>query len=224
MKKFYLHDGNIPRGPYDLEDLKCKNLTRETPVWYEGLEGWIMACKIPELREVLNPLHPPPFTAKLNNLPSEKKGLSIAGIIISIGVILITLLLTVMVINNITSSMVTHVALKPGTYRQNMMTIEETERSQPDRFLKAQGVHNRNIWGNKLKVHGTIQNKATIVSYKEVVLKVTFYDKNKSLLGSKEFIINDSFPPRTEVKFDLKIESDLPAAELKFAVVKAKTY
>lgn len=62
MKKYYLHNGTVQEGPFDIEELKTKNLTRQTPVWFEPLLAWTTIGDVEELRPLLNPL-PPPFTA-----------------------------------------------------------------------------------------------------------------------------------------------------------------
>ncbi|MEO6611246.1 MAG: DUF4339 domain-containing protein [Chitinophagaceae bacterium] len=50
MKKYFLNDGTSQQGPFDLEELKTKNLTASTPVWYEGLPEWTTAGKVEELK------------------------------------------------------------------------------------------------------------------------------------------------------------------------------
>lgn len=95
MKKYYLHDGIDQQGPFGIEELKLKNISRETPIWYDGLPEWTTVEKIYELKILLNST-PPPFqntvakTAKANYQPEMKKNnlslfaLIIAGIIILI--------------------------------------------------------------------------------------------------------------------------------------------
>jgi hypothetical protein len=50
MKKFYFHDGAEQQGPYELNELKEKAITTETPIWFEGLEDWKPAKEIVELK------------------------------------------------------------------------------------------------------------------------------------------------------------------------------
>ena len=38
MKKYYLHDGTNNIGPFDFEELNQKSITRNTPIWCEGME------------------------------------------------------------------------------------------------------------------------------------------------------------------------------------------
>ncbi|MEO7924623.1 MAG: DUF4339 domain-containing protein [Chitinophagaceae bacterium] len=51
MKKYFLNDGGSQQGPFDLEELRAKNITAATPIWYEGLAGWTTAGKVEELKE-----------------------------------------------------------------------------------------------------------------------------------------------------------------------------
>lgn len=62
MKKYYLHNGTESSGPFDIEELKVKKITKTTPVWFEGMEQWKTAGEISEL----NPLFaviPPAFSS-----------------------------------------------------------------------------------------------------------------------------------------------------------------
>lgn len=61
MKKFYLHDGSGQQGPFDLEDLKSNNITKSTPIWYDGLTEWTTAEKVDELKDLFS-ITPPPFS------------------------------------------------------------------------------------------------------------------------------------------------------------------
>ena len=51
MREYYIFDGQAKRGPFDLEQLRSKILSKETPVWYDGLTDWMMAGNIDELKE-----------------------------------------------------------------------------------------------------------------------------------------------------------------------------
>lgn len=60
MKKYYLNDGTAQQGPFTLEELQSKNITPQTPVWYDGLADWTTAGQVEELKDIL--VHtPPPF-------------------------------------------------------------------------------------------------------------------------------------------------------------------
>lgn len=72
MKKFYLHDGSQQLGPFDIEELKSKNLNRETPIWFEGIDEWTTIGKVDELKEIITAT-PPPFITKASSPPPVQK-------------------------------------------------------------------------------------------------------------------------------------------------------
>lgn len=60
MRKYYLHDGQSQQGPFDLEELKTRNITPDTFIWCDSLPEWTQAREIDELK-VLFTAAPPPF-------------------------------------------------------------------------------------------------------------------------------------------------------------------
>lgn len=60
MKKYYLHNGTESSGPFDIEELKAKKITKASPVWFEGMLHWKTAGEIPELNHLFT-INPPPF-------------------------------------------------------------------------------------------------------------------------------------------------------------------
>lgn len=105
MKKYYYSDGENQFGPYSVEELKKFNLTKETLIWFEGLENWITSNEVEELK-VLFKIMPPPLikTVQDNHVPKkvnffEKnyKNLILAGIIL----VIITIVLALKMNSNI---------------------------------------------------------------------------------------------------------------------------
>lgn len=72
MKKYYLHDGTESSGPFDLEELKTKNITKASPVWFEGMQHWKTASEIPELN-FLFVASPPPISSFSSTKPVHKE-------------------------------------------------------------------------------------------------------------------------------------------------------
>ena len=62
--EYYYTDGATNYGPFSLEQLREKNITPATKIWYSGLSGWTSASEIPELAGILAstppPVNPPP--------------------------------------------------------------------------------------------------------------------------------------------------------------------
>jgi hypothetical protein len=66
------------------------------------------------------------------------------------------------------------------------MSVEETEISQPTSFLKADGNYNKNLFGTKLKVHGTITSSASVATFKDAVIQITFYSATQNRIIQQE--------------------------------------
>jgi hypothetical protein len=61
MNEYYIHNGTSQEGPFDLERLKQLGINKETPIWYEGLQGWTTAGEVESLSELFMKATPPPF-------------------------------------------------------------------------------------------------------------------------------------------------------------------
>jgi hypothetical protein len=108
-----------------------------------------------------------------------------------------------------------------SSYKEKVMSVEEIESSQPTSFLTADGTYGKNFWGDKLKVHGKITNAATVATYKDAVVRVTYYTKTKTELGSKNYTIYDFFPPHSTKTFELKIDNYQDVNSIGWDVVSA---
>ncbi len=71
MKKYFLHDGTEPSGPFDFEELKAQRITKKSPVWFEGMENWKYAEEVDELSSLFMVL-PPPISTFSQAPPSPK--------------------------------------------------------------------------------------------------------------------------------------------------------
>jgi hypothetical protein len=108
-----------------------------------------------------------------------------------------------------------------SSYQEKVMSVEEIERAEPTNFLSADGTYNENFFGNKLKIHGTVHNKATVATYKDAVIQVTYYSKTKTVLAHNSYTIYDFFPPTSERNFELKIDNYQNVATIGWDVVSA---
>lgn len=200
-------------------------------VWYNGISQWTVADKIDELKKLLSSQTPPPFhanasvppplskveaTEQYNHQYTPKKKDRAGVILQSIGAILLIFILVLIFYKSGSSA-----DGNSQTYQEKVMTVEEIERSQPSNFLAASGSYSKNFWNDKFKVHGIVKNNATVVSYKDAVVKITYYSKTRTELASKEYIIYDNFPPHSEVKFELKIDNYKNVSTIGWEVVKA---
>lgn len=59
MKKYFYSDGTNKFGPFSIEELKYKNITKDTLVWFQGLSEWLPAHNFSELNDIFVPSPPP---------------------------------------------------------------------------------------------------------------------------------------------------------------------
>jgi len=58
MTQYYLSEGQQPRGPFPLSDLRTQGLTPTSLVWHEQLTDWQPATAVPEVQALLPKLPP----------------------------------------------------------------------------------------------------------------------------------------------------------------------
>jgi hypothetical protein len=216
MKKYYLHNGTEQDGPFDISDLKSKGITAKTEVWYEGISDWTNADEIDELKGLFSKVTPPPIRPKSTTKEPVKKksklgrNLQILGLVLLLGFVGITVIPNLM--NN---------SDNPASYLEQKMTIEETENSDPTRFLSADGKYNSSFWGTELKIRGEITNRATIADYKDVTVRVTYFSKTKSVLGTKEYTLYEIYKPNFVTPFRLNITNYKDVETIGWEVIRA---
>jgi hypothetical protein len=113
---------------------------------------------------------------------------------------------------------------KGALYTAQIMTIEEIELSKPTDFLSASGTYRENFWGTKLKVDCVITNKATVATYKDAVVKVTYFTKTKTAIGNSEHIVYEVFPPSSKKTVGLKLENYKDVHSISWKVISAEAY
>jgi len=224
MTQYFIHDGTAQQGPFDIKQLKELSINKSTPVWHEGLKEWTTAGKVAALA-ILFPTIPPPFQENVSTAPMSKvfapkkqRSNSIAIILSIIGVVVLLGIIAV-VNNNAGNGGSSAAGFK--TYEEKVQTVEEIERENPVRFLDASGTYNQNIWGTKLKVHGIVKNTATVATYKDAVVRITYYSRTQTVLGNKDYTIYDVFSPHSEKSFELKIENYKDVESIGWDVVSA---
>lgn len=110
----------------------------------------------------------------------------------------------------------------PETYKEKVMTISEIESAKPLQFLKLQTDYKKNIWGTKIKLTCTVKNTATLVTYKDIKLRVTHFSDTKAVLGSADYTLFDNFPSQSEKELELKIENIKQTDSISCKIVGAK--
>jgi len=218
MKKYYLLKNSKQEGPFDLSELKKKNVNKDTQIWYEGLENWTTIGEVDELHELL--VTPPPPPTPIPQIKKKRKW----GFIFTSIIILITAGLVVSYLIYNADNADNDSDKSSSTYQEKVMTVEQIEQNDPSRFLKASGTYNKNFWGTAMKIHGEIENIATVANYKDVVVEVIFYSETETELDRKQYTIYDYFPAHSTKSFEIKADKPAGCNKLGWEAKSAKTY
>lgn len=234
MKKYYIHNGTEQEGPFDLDDLKGK-ITRDTLIWYEGAADWTKADDIEDLKSVFStppPLKretPPPIPNSNQNSNSNfksdipKKKNRVVRRIITLVIVVAAIIVGLIILDNVNRHN-SDSNDSGNTYQEKVMTVLETEEADPTKFLEANGTYNDNFWGDKIKIHGSVSNNATVANYKDVVVEVTFYSSTKSVIETERYTIYDYFTAHSKKGFELKISKYKATNSVGWEVVSAIPY
>ena len=84
-------------------------------------------------------------------------------------------------------------------YTEQKESLEQKEKKHPLQFLHIEGDNKKNIIGQTV-IHGTIYNKATIASYKDVRIKMLCY-KDGKMVEEHEDVLDDVIKPNTDNDF-----------------------
>jgi hypothetical protein len=101
------------------------------------------------------------------------------------------------------------------------MELKMLEKNSPTDYLTASGTYRESFWGNKLKINCTITNKATLSSYKDAVVRVTYFSKTETNLGTKDYTLYEVFTPNSTKTVEMKIENYKDVNSVGWEVVKA---
>lgn len=110
---------------------------------------------------------------------------------------------------------------KSDTYETSKITISEIESKNPKKFLKIDGREKHNLIGQTV-VKGKISNTATVVGYKDVTIKISFYSKTGTLLEEDEETIYNEVKPGETLEFKSKFYAPKGSDDVKLNIIKAK--
>lgn len=219
---YFIHDGTRQLGPFTIEELKGKGILNTTPVWKEGLNDWVQASSLDELK-VAFIQSPPAFKTK-NYPPSilpqsasttEKIGFKLGKFLGWSGLILILFLLGVFIYNKSHTS---------SFYTSTTVPFIDMEHSNPAEFLVTNGTYHPNFWLTKEEINGTVTNNATHTNYKDIHIRVTFYSQTNSVISSQNYVLYDYVPYGSTKAFSLKLDKPAAAAKCGWTAVAATYY
>ena len=223
MNKYYLHNGSDNIGPFTIDELKQNKITPTTPIWCEGMEDWKDAGSVEELK-VLFPVIPPPIKKARQEEPKQsvikEKKINIFWSIYKLfRIVAIIFLIIVGII--ILSKIFDKETDTSSTYHESVMTIQEIEATEPVNYLKADGTYNNNFIGDKVKINGVITNSATVTTYKDIIVRVNFYSKTNTLIGTEDYTLYEFYQPNSTQEFKLKVKAYSNVSSLGWEVINA---
>jgi hypothetical protein len=144
MKKYYLHNGTESSGPFDIEELKAKEITKTSPVWFDGMLHWKTAGEIPELTSLFIATPPPlaPFLfppavpkEKLQRAPRKILGLSKSNFFMACGALIV--LVAIGVLNVIQENRSRELQLKNHKTEVENYQLELKQKQADDEKIQA---------------------------------------------------------------------------------------
>ena len=89
------------------------------------------------------------------------------------------------------------------SYQATKESLQDKETKNPQNFLTVNGHDRHNLLGQTV-VKGTITNKATVASYKDVDVKLDFYSKTGTLLETDKETVYEIIGPGQSKNFKTK--------------------
>ena len=105
-------------------------------------------------------------------------------------------------------------------YEKVKESLGDKEKNNPARFLSVINKDHKNIIGQTV-VKGTITNSATVCTYKDVELRLSFYSKTATKLDEVVEIIYETIAPGKTVKFKTKYFAPKGTDSVAIKVMKA---
>jgi hypothetical protein len=107
-------------------------------------------------------------------------------------------------------------------YEQTKETLEQTEKKNPKRFLTVEGSDRKNLIGQRV-IKGTISNKATVASYKDVDIELSFYSETGALLERDHEVIYETIAAGGSTSFKTKYFAPKGTDSVAMKIAGAKT-
>jgi hypothetical protein len=107
------------------------------------------------------------------------------------------------------------------SYQIAKESLQDKEVKNPQNFLTVTGNNRNNLVGQTV-VKGTITNKATVASYKDVDIKLDFYSKTGTLLETDKETVYEIIAPGQSKNFKTKYFAPKGTDSVALMVISAK--
>ena len=106
-------------------------------------------------------------------------------------------------------------------YEQTKETLEQTEKKNPKRFLTVEGSDRKNLMRQTV-IKGTIANNATVASFKDIDVELSFYSETGALLLKDHEVIYKVIGPNSSETFKYKTYAPKGSDSVSMRIVSAK--
>jgi hypothetical protein len=89
------------------------------------------------------------------------------------------------------------------SYEATKETLLQKEQKSPQNFLTVSARNKKNLLGQTV-IKGTLANKATVATFKDVDIKLSFYSKTKALLETDKETVYETLSPGGSTDFKTK--------------------
>ena len=107
------------------------------------------------------------------------------------------------------------------TYEKTKETLEERERRSPEQFLVASSSDKKNLIGQQV-IRVTIKNNASVCTYEDVQVKITFMSETGTVLEEDTETIYKAVPPNNSITHKTKYFAPKGTSDVRVSVVDAK--
>lgn len=106
-------------------------------------------------------------------------------------------------------------------YQKSSESLAKTEQKHPENFLTVEGKDKKNLFGQTV-IRATLFNKAKVVTFKDVEIKLSFFSKTGTLLEEDTETIYEEVHPGSSVRFKSKYFAPKSTGRLEIKVISAK--
>ena len=212
MKTYFIIENSKQIESLSKDDLKNRNITKETPIWREGLTDWTTAGELPELSDLFIAT-PPPFNDRKQQMPPPRKEFVNTNAIpekkknkrlilwIVIGLVIVFVILVGM-------RLAYHYSAKnnyTAEYDYQIKTIRLNEEATPSDYLKTIGSFEFTDFEDAYVITGKIENTAVMTSYKDVEFQITYYDENGEIVDYSTVTLDQEFQVQSTSDFSIRV-------------------
>jgi hypothetical protein len=108
-----------------------------------------------------------------------------------------------------------------ATYEEAKENIQQKESKHPEQFLSVTSSDRKN-WIGKKVITGVVHNRATVVTYKDVELKIKFVGKEGEVLKEGDESIKDFLSPGASKNFKFRYSAPKGTEDIRVTIVGAE--